>query len=114
MIVTYRVFQEENGQYTIREVFHEHDGKIITYGRSPVMPKGGSVADLAQEIEALKEALALPVLTVAEVETEIAMQQAVPKKERKTVSHAELMKKLGFTADDLQTTNELAVINVAD
>ncbi len=114
MIVTYRVFQEENGQYTIREVFRERDGKIITYGRTPVMPKGGSLADLAQEIEDLKEALALPVLTLAEVEAETAAQPPMPKRERKTISHAELMQKLGFTADDTQTTNDPAVINAAD
>ena len=114
MIVTYRVFQEENGQYIIREVFHERDGKIITYGRTPVMPKGDSVADLAQEIEGLKAALALPVLTLVEVEAEIAAQPPISKRERKTVSHTELMKKLGFTADDMQTANDSVVINAAD
>lgn len=114
MIVTYRVFQEANGQYTIHELFLEHDGKIITYGRAPVIPKGGSLADLTQEIEALKAALALPVLTLAEVEAEIATQMPLVKRERKNISHVELMKKLGFTAEEMQTTDEPAVINAAD
>jgi hypothetical protein len=114
MIVTYRVFQEENGQYIIREVFCERDGRIITYGRTPVTPKGGSLTDLAQEIEGLKAALALPVLTLVEVEAEIAAQPLIPKGERKIISHTELMKKLGFTADDMQTASDPVVINAAD
>src|SRR6185436_5032237 len=114
MTVTYRVFREENGQYTLREVFRENDGRIITYSRSPITPKGGSLADLAQEIEWLKEALALPVLTLAEIEAEMATQPPMPKRERKTISHAELMTKLGLTADDTQTMNDPAIIHAAD
>ncbi|MFN8491802.1 MAG: hypothetical protein U0350_29650 [Caldilineaceae bacterium] len=114
MIITYRVFQEANGQYTIREVFHEQDGRLITYGRSPVIPKGGSITDLAEEIEALKAALALPVLTVAEVEAEIAAQPTLVKPERRTISHAELMKRLDFTTEDNQSPNESIAIHAAD
>jgi hypothetical protein len=96
MIVTYRVFQEENGQYTFREVFYEHDGRIITYGKSPVTPKGTCLEDLAREIKSLQDALALPVTTIAEIEAEIAAQPVKRKQVRKTISHAELVKKLGL------------------
>lgn len=96
MIVTYRVFQEETGQYTIREVFYERDGRIITYGKSPVTPKGTCFEDLAREIKLLQDALALPAVTIAEIEVEMATYPAKPKSSRRAMSHAELVEKLGL------------------
>jgi uncharacterized protein (DUF433 family) len=77
MIVTYRVFREDNGQYTVHEVFLESDGSIVTYGRTPVCPRAGSPDELTREVEAFKQALALPALTAAEVEALVASQSPV-------------------------------------
>ena len=102
MFVTYRMFQEENGQYTFRELFCEHDGRIIAYGKAPITPRAGSPRELGMELASLQEALALPVLTIAEVEAAIAAQPIKPKQGRKTISHAELVKKLGLDAKQEQ------------
>lgn len=111
MTVTYRVFREENGQYVLREVFYERDGRIINYGHSPIIPKGGSLADLAQEIDWLKEALTLPVLTIAEIEQEIAEQPPKPKRESRHISHEELMAKLDLAPSSVQSEENLAHAN---
>ncbi|MBI3957722.1 MAG: hypothetical protein HY328_02845 [Chloroflexi bacterium] len=107
MNVTYRVFQEENGQYTFREVFTEHNGQVITYGRTPVMPIGESLDALAGEIEWFKEALLQPALTVEAMEQQIAKQSTTPKAPRKAISHAELMAKLELDKEDRQDAVEL-------
>jgi hypothetical protein len=96
MIVTYRMFEETNGQYTFRELFCERDGRVIAYGKAPITPRGGSPRELAQELAGLQEALALPVLTVAAVEAIIAKQPPKTRQGRKTISHADLVAKLGL------------------
>jgi hypothetical protein len=96
------MFQEENEQYTFRELFCEHDGRIIAYGKAPITPRAGSPRELGMELANLQEALALPVLTIAEVEAAIAAQPIKPKQGRKTISHAELVKKLGLDAKQEQ------------
>ena len=111
MNVTYRVFREENGHYTFREVFTEHDSRVISYSRSPIAPIGESVDDLAREIAWLKEALEQPVLTVAEIEREIAKQSQPAKRPRKTISHADLMAKLELTGADEKNKAELPVLS---
>ena len=63
----YRVFAEENGEYIIREVFYEADGSILGCTENAIEPIGRSLAELARQIEWFKEALALPVLTLADV-----------------------------------------------
>lgn len=103
MVVTYRMFEEANGQYTFRELFCEHNGLIIAYGKAPITPRAGSPRELGKELASLQEALTLPVLTIAEVEAAIAAQP--PKKQgRKTISHAELVKKLGLDTKQNQAT----------
>lgn len=113
MIVTYRMFEEENGQYTFRELFCERDGRIIAYGKAPITPRASSANELGQELASLQEALALPVLTIAEVEAAIARQPPKDKQGRKTISHAELVKKLGLELKQDQATNTLALANTA-
>lgn len=95
MIVTYRVFQEDNGQYTFRELFQERDGCIIAYGKAPLTPRAGSAWELGEELASLQEALALPILTIAEVEAAIA-EQPSKSKVRKTISHEALIATLGL------------------
>ncbi|MFL5802419.1 MAG: hypothetical protein ACJ8CR_11860 [Roseiflexaceae bacterium] len=60
----YRVFREENGDYTIREVIYDDDGAVLGCTADPVEPYGQSLEDLARELEWFKEALTLPVLTL--------------------------------------------------
>ena len=46
MIWTYRIFRDQNGRYSIREVFYEQDGRLLNYGKNPVVPVGSSLEDL--------------------------------------------------------------------
>lgn len=110
MIVTYRMFEEANGQYTFRELFCEHDGRIIAYGKAPITPRAGSPRELGMELASLQEALTLPVLTIAEVEAAMAAQ---PKKKQghKTISHAELVKKLGLDTAHVQQSDDPVFAN---
>jgi hypothetical protein len=72
MIWTYRVFCDSQGRYSIREVFYERDGSLIDYGKSPVAALSNSQEDLMQLIQGFKEAFELPVLSVEEVDAQIA------------------------------------------
>jgi|GEM_PF-3268801 len=38
MLWSYRVCRDRSGRYSIREVFYEHDGRLISYGKHPVAP----------------------------------------------------------------------------
>ncbi len=109
MIVTYRVFHEASGQLTIRELFCEHNGRVITYGSSPVALRGGSVEELTQEIDVIKAALMLPILTTTEIDAEIAAQAPKPTRNRKTITHAELMTKLGLNMAGSNLSNDIDI-----
>lgn len=109
MNVSYRVFQEENGQYVFREVFTEHNGRIIAYSRNALTPVSGSLDELADEIAALQRALVQPILTTAGVDVEIAQRDKPERQARKTISHAELLAKLGLDRDEDERANELSV-----
>lgn len=114
MIITYRVFQEENGQFTIREVFYERDGPMITYSASPVTPIGGSLSELTQELAWVVEALAAPVLTLTEADAEIARQPSQPKQTGPNVSHEELVAKLGLTLENEPDAEAVLSVNAGD
>ena len=103
------MFLEESGQYTIREVFYR-DGAIVNYGRYPLVARGGSPSELADEIASMQEALSLPALTIADVESEIAKQ---PPKSQKgnTISHQELVKKLGLEDEMSQETESPILVS---
>jgi len=82
MIWTYRVFCDSQGRYSIREVFYERDGKLIDYSKSPVSVLGKSPEDLMQLIQWFKEAFELPILSVEEVDVQIA---ALPERAKSDV-----------------------------
>lgn len=63
----YRVFREEDGDYIIREVFYDDDGCIAGCTQDAVEPVGRSLKALAEDIKSFKEALKLPVLTLADM-----------------------------------------------
>lgn len=79
MIWTYRVFRDNNGRYTVREIYYEHDGTIITYSKVPVTPVGSSFEDLMQQVQWFQAAFDLPVLSLEEVDAQIAAQPVKPK-----------------------------------
>jgi hypothetical protein len=91
----YRVFREQNGDYIIREVFYAEDGSLLGCTENAVEPWGQSLEELAKNIEWFKEALALPVLTLADIpEPQIKLEQ---KQERVgNISHEQLMIELGL------------------
>lgn len=106
MIVEYRVFIEDNGQFTFREVFYQQDGKLIAYSQSPIMPRAGSLEELSEELILLKEALEQPALSLAIIEAEITSHSSPTPRRRKTISHEDLVKKLGLDRDDEPLTEE--------
>lgn len=109
MNVSYRVFQEENGQYVFREVFAERDGQIIAYSRNALTPVSGSLDELADEVASLQEAISQPVLTTRELDAIIAQGDKPVRQTRKPISHAELLAKLGLDTDEQVEISELSV-----
>ncbi len=92
----YRVFRETNGDYIIREVFYEEDKSIIGCTENPVEPWGQSLEELARDIESFKEALTLPILTLADIPTNETKLER--KRERSNnISHDALMAELGLS-----------------
>jgi hypothetical protein len=75
----YRVFREESGDYVIREVFYNADGAIFGCTETAVEPLGSSLEGLAQDIEWFKEALTLPILTLADVPSRINPRRSIDK-----------------------------------
>jgi hypothetical protein len=75
----YRVFLEDNGDYIIREVFYEAGGVIAGCTENAVEPWGKSLEELAKNIEWFKEALTLPVLTLADIPEQPIGNQSLSK-----------------------------------
>ncbi|MCA1991454.1 MAG: hypothetical protein LDL41_05320 [Coleofasciculus sp. S288] len=92
----YRVFQEANGDYIIREVFYAEDGSILGCTEKAVEPWGRSQEELARDIESFKEALTLPVLTLTDIPTGSTKQKRRQKRS-KNISHEQLMTELGLS-----------------
>jgi hypothetical protein len=91
----YRVFREQNGDYIIREVFYAEDGSLLGCTEKAVEHWGQSLEELAKNIEWFKEALALPVLTIADIPEQ--QMKSEPKSERVgNISHEQLMVELGL------------------
>lgn len=91
----YRVFREDGGDYVIREVFYAEDGSIIGCTANAVEPFGRSIEELTASIADFHAALALPVLTLAEMP-----QPSMPPKKRangRTFSSAEVRAQLGLS-----------------
>ncbi|HEY9635675.1 MAG TPA: hypothetical protein V6D14_19885 [Coleofasciculaceae cyanobacterium] len=92
----YRVFREKNGDYVIREVFYEEDGSILGCTESAVESWGRSLEEVARDIESFKEALTLPVLTLADIPAGETNQER--KRERSNnIFHKQLMAELGLS-----------------
>ena len=81
MLWTYRVFHDPDG-YCIRIVYYERDKTLIGYQKEPAMPTGETAENLLQDIEAFKRAFELPILTMDELEAELATRPPKPKRDR--------------------------------
>ena len=91
----YRVFQEANGDYIISEVFYAEDGSIVGCTENAVEHQGRSLEELARDIESFKEALTLPVLTLADIPDGETKQEH--KRDRSNdISHEQLLAELGL------------------
>lgn len=80
MIWTHRIFRDQTGRYSIREVYYEQDGRLITYGKNPVAPVGASLEELIQLVQWFRDAFDSPVLSLEAVEAEVAARPAPAKK----------------------------------
>ncbi len=89
----YRVFHEEDGNYTIHEVYYDADGSILACTENAVEPTGESLEELAQDIEWFGEALTLPVLTLADVPRH--GRKTKRKNGKENLSHQQLARQLG-------------------
>lgn len=97
MTWTYRVVRDEIGRYSVREVYHERDGQLISYSKTPVAPIGASAEDLLHQMQSFRDAFELPILAIAELEA--ALSKQVKKSERKTganISLQQLKAELGL------------------
>ncbi len=83
MIWTYRVFRDSQGRYSIREVFYERDHRIVNYSKTPVTLVGASFEELMQLVQWFKEAFDLPVLSLEEIDTQLATHET-----RKSLDHS--------------------------
>ena len=95
MTWNYRVFLEASGDYIVREVFYDEDGSIVGCTENAVEPSGQSFYELTQDIEWFREALNLPVLTLAD----IPMDQDLGRRQEdgQFVSHGQLLVELGLS-----------------
>jgi hypothetical protein len=99
----YRVFRDQDG-YCIREVFYLDDGTIGGCTERAVTPSGDTIEALAQDIEYLKEALGLPVLTLEEVDAAVAARPILPAGDRsQNISLDQLVAELGLEQPGHQT-----------
>lgn len=95
MIWTYRVVRDELGRYSVREVFYERDGTLITYSKTPVAPVGASAEDLLHQMQSFREAFDLPILSITELEAALSNQaQEQPKKIGPNISLEQLKAEL--------------------
>ena len=100
----YRVFREDDGDYSIREVFYAEDGSIISCTADAVEPFGSTLEALAQSIEDFKAALALPVLTLKDIPE--SSPELEKRRNGKTISHEQLRAQLGL--DDTEDHSDTA------
>jgi hypothetical protein len=91
----YRVFRETNGDYIIREVFYAEDGTIIGCTADAVEPFGSTLEELTASIADFQAALALPVLTLADMPQAAMTQNKTAK--RQTLSSADVRARLGLS-----------------
>lgn len=100
MIWTYRVFRDNQGRYSIREVFYDRNNTIINYSKTPVSGVGTSFEELMQLVQWFREAFDLPVLSLEEVDAEIATQPRTQKSDRsRNLSLKQVIAELATDAD---------------
>ncbi|RUT02505.1 hypothetical protein DSM106972_059830 [Dulcicalothrix desertica PCC 7102] len=100
MIWTYRVFRDNQGRYSIREVFYNRDNKIVNYSKAPVVIVGASFQELMQLVQWFREAFDLPVLSLEEVDNEIATQPENQKSDHsKNISLRQVIAELSTDVD---------------
>lgn len=92
----YRVFQEENGDFVIREVFYGEDGALLGCTANAVEPFGRTLEELTMSLTDFQAALTLPVLTLADM-PQTELPRKVTSRER-TLSSAEVRTKLGLNS----------------
>ncbi|MDJ1185403.1 hypothetical protein [Roseofilum casamattae] len=92
----YRVFHEDNGDYTIREVFYAEDGSIVGCTEHEVSPLGRSLAELTEDLQAFTDALTKPVLRLSDFPKDIARREE-RKTLSKTISHEQVLVELGLS-----------------
>ena len=92
----YRVFEEEDGDFTIREVFYNDSGDPIGCTAEPVEPYGATLEALAQCLQDLQKALTLPVLHIADIP--IGSPPPVPTPN--TLSSQDIRHKLGLATSN--------------
>lgn len=99
MIWIYRVFHNNQGRYSIREVFYEPDGTIVACSKAPVVV-GASLEELIQLVKWFKDAFDLPVLSIEEVEDKVAKQpKAFKSKQENNIPLNELIAQLSSETD---------------
>lgn len=100
MIWTYRVFRDNQGRYSIREVFYNKDNKIVNYSKAPVAIVGASVQELMQLVQWFREAFDLPVLSLEDIDNEISTQAYTNKSDRsKNISLKQVIAELSTDVD---------------
>jgi len=100
MIWSYRVCRDAIGRYSVREVFYERNGALITYSQEPAAPIGGSAEDLLKQMKWFREAFDLPILSTEELDRELEQQPARPKTEAgKNISLQQLKAELGLEVE---------------
>jgi hypothetical protein len=97
MIWTYRIVRDEIGRYSVREVYQERDGTLLTYSKTPVAPIGSSAEDLLHQMQNFRDAFELPILSIAELEAALSKQEKKStKKTGANISLQELKAELGL------------------
>lgn len=103
MTWTYRVFRDQTGRYSVREVFYEEDGTLIAYGKTPTALVGDSPEELLQLIAWFKKAFELPILSMDAIDAELAARPPQPPhKQRPNLSFREVVAALSTEADVVQ------------
>jgi len=100
MTWTYRAVRDEIGRYSVREVFYERDGTLITYSKTPVAPVGSSADDLLHQMQSFRDAFDLPILSVADLEAAISKQaKKTQDKTGSNISLEQLKAELGLEVE---------------
>lgn len=100
MTWTYRVCRDAKGRYSVRELFYERDGTLITYTKEPVAPLGSSPEDLLKQMKWFREAFDLPILSTEELDRDLAQKPMRPKPETgKNVSLKQLKAELALETE---------------